>query len=80
MIVVGAIFGAGAELLLSRSGVEREREERERDVSATLTHLVMAPNGRTTIPVTSVPDGLMRIPFPNIRFDPAPSPKETRLR
>jgi hypothetical protein len=29
-------------------------------VSARLTHLVMAPNGRTTTPVTSVPKGLMQ--------------------
>src|ERR1039458_3154579 len=45
--------------LPKRPGVERERE-RERDVSAALTHLHTAPTGRTSIPITSVPVGLMQ--------------------
>jgi hypothetical protein len=44
-------------------------------VSATLTHLVKAPKGCTTTPITSIPEGLTRTqPFP---IRPSPLPKHS---
>src|SRR5271170_3656536 len=68
----GAVFGA------KLPEAERERE-RERDESAVLTHLTTTPIGAQRSLITSVPSELTRTPFPSIRFDPAPSPKETRF-
>src|SRR5271168_2360156 len=57
----------------------RGERERERDESAVLTHLTTTPFGAQRSLITSVSNDLTRTPFPSIRFDPAPSPKETRF-
>ncbi len=54
---------------------KRERE-RERDVSALLTHLPTGPNGLAATPDTYVPNELTRKQLPH-RSDTGPSPKET---
>jgi hypothetical protein len=57
-----------------RDPEQRERE-RERDESAVLTHLHTAPVGAQRSLITSVRNDFTCTPFPVIRFDPAPSPK-----
>ena len=44
-----------------------------------LTHLTTTPNGAQRSLITSVPSDFTCTSFPDIRFDPVPSPKETRF-
>src|ERR1022692_2556153 len=83
--MTGAVFGARARLLPAKSGIERERE---RDVSAALTHLHTGGPSAATVPITSVPCGLTRkqplfmrsgplpnIPYKALEIDPEDQPK-----
>ena len=62
----------GVESYVRLDPVKRERE-RERDVSATLTHLATGPYERPAIPNTHVPNGLTRTQPLFIRSGPLPN-------
>jgi hypothetical protein len=67
----GAKETSGRSRRLLAQADQRERE-RERDVSAALTHLPTGPCEHAKIPTTSVPNGLTRKQPLIIRFRPSP--------